>query len=459
VVARNWRCRDGELDLILRQGRTFVFCEVKARTTDAFGVPAEAVTTQKRARIRRLAARWLEDDAPLRPREIRFDVAAILGGDPTLDRSTLAVHLGRPIAPGAPVNAPVELSATFRAGGAATYGRDDNSTWEAFEAVLGALEGGTALAFASGMAAVSAVLETVPIGGWVVVAGDAYNGTRRFLADAADRGRLAVRSADVADTEATLMACEEVSTAPSRRESGGVLWLESPTNPLLAIADLPALIEGAHRHGMTVAVDNTFASPLLQSPLEMGADIVVHSVTKLIAGHSDVVLGAVVTRSPELLAALQTRRSLHGAIPGPLETFLALRGIRTLAVRLDRSQTTAADLAERLLGRPNVSGVRYPGLPDHPGHQLAARQMRGFGTMLAFEVAGGVDMAESVCQSVQLITPGTSLGGVETLIERRARWSGESHLPPSLLRLSVGLEHPDDLWWDLDQSLHRALGT
>jgi cystathionine gamma-synthase len=381
-------------------------------------------------------------------------------GRPALNPATLAVHLGRPAPlPGAPVNASVELSATFRAGGVPTYGRDDNATWSAFEAVLGGLEGGTALAFGSGMGAIAAVLETVPVGGWVVVAGDAYNGTRRFLADAAERGRLAVRGADVSDTDATLAMCEEVASAPNRREAGGLLWLESPTNPLLAIADLPALIDGAHRLGLTVAVDNTFASPLLQSPLEMGADVVAHSVTKLLSGHSDVVLGAVVTRSEALLAKLRTRRSLHGAIPGPMETFLALRGIRTLAVRLERSQATAGDLAERLLARSGVAGVRYPGLPDHPGHKLAARQMRGFGTMLAFEVEGGGEVAEAVCQAVEVMTPGTSLGGVETLIERRARWAGESHLPPALLRLSVGLEDADDLWWDLDQALSQATGT
>jgi cystathionine gamma-synthase len=374
-----------------------------------------------------------------------------------LDPTTLAVHLGRPAAvPGAAVNTPVEFSATFRAGGTATYGRDDNATWSAFEAVLGGLEGGDALAFGSGMGAIGAVLETVAVGGWVVAAGDAYNGTRRFLTDAADRGRLAVRFVDVADTEATLAACEDVASAPNRRAPGAILWLETPTNPLLAIADLPALIDGGHRYGMTVVVDNTFATPLLQSPLQMGADVVVHSATKLLSGHSDVVIGAAVTRSPSLLEELRTRRSLHGAIPGPMETFLALRGVRTLAVRLERSQATAALLADRLLSRPGVSGVRYPGLAHHPGHDRAVRQMRGFGTMVAFEVAGTAEVAEAVCQSVTLITPGTSLGGVETLIERRSRWSGEAHLPPTLLRLSVGLEHPEDLWRDLDNALNLA---
>ena len=178
----------------------------------------------------------------------------------------------------------------------------------------------------------------------------------------------------------------------------------------------------------------------------------------LISGHSDVVLGAVVTRSQPLIDTLRLRRSLYGAIPGPMETFLALRGVRTLAVRVGRSQATAGVLATRLQSRPGVTGVRYPGLLDHPGHELAARQMRGFGTMLAFELAAGAEAAEAVCQAVEVITPGTSLGGVETLIERRGRYPGEAHLPPSLLRLSVGLEDPDDLWRDLDGALRFAIG-
>ncbi len=345
------------------------------------------------------------------------------------------------------------------------YGRDGNPTWEGLEDVLGALEGGTALVFGSGMAAASAVMETLPVPGRVVVGGDAYNGTRRFLIDVAGRGRLRFRTVDVAATAATLAACAEVVEAPGRPSGDphhfggrGLLWLESPTNPLLAVADLEALVGGAHQLGMDVVVDNTFATPLLQRPLDLGADVVIHSATKLLAGHSDVILGAIVARRPHVVEALALRRSLHGGVAGPWEAWLALRGIRTLAVRLDRAQASAAELARRLVGHRRVEMVRYPGLPDHPGHELAARQMRGFGTMVSFDVAGGASAAEAVVAGVRLATAGTSLGGVETLIERRGRWAGEGALPPGLLRMSVGIEDVDDLWRDLDLALRSSTG-
>ena len=345
------------------------------------------------------------------------------------------------------------------------YGRDGNPTWEALEHVLGGLEGGTALVFGSGMAAVSAVMETLPVPGRVVVAGDAYNGTRRFLTDVSGRGRLRFRTVDVARTADTLEACAELVEAPGRPSGDphqfgehGLLWLESPTNPLLAVADLEALIDGAHQLNMDVAVDNTFATPLLQRPLDLGADVVVHSATKLLAGHSDVVLGATVSRRPDVVEALTVRRSLHGAVAGPWEAWLALRGIRTLSVRLDRAQANAAELARRLASHPRVETVRYPGLPDHPGHDLAARQMRGFGTMVAFDVVGGAAAAEAVVAAVRLATAGTSLGGVETLIERRGRWAGERSLPPGLLRLSVGIEDIEDLWRDLETAFRSSAG-
>ena len=392
--------------------------------------------------------------------------------DDRLSPASLVVHGGRPPAePGSSVSPPVWMTATYRQDGDRTYGRDANPTWEAFEEVLGGLEGGSCLLFASGMAAISAVLECLPVPGRVVVAGDAYSGTRRFLSDVSGRGRLRFRTVDVADTASVLEACADVTSAPGagagQGEGGfgakGLLWLESPTNPLLAIADLRALCAGAHELGLDVAVDNTFATPLLQQPLELGADVVVHSATKTISGHSDVILGAVVSRRDDVLGALSTRRSLHGAIAGPWEAWLGLRGMRTLAVRLDRSQRNAGELALRLAGHPRVRRVLYPGLPDHPGHELASRQMSGFGTMIAFEVAtAGADsasaaaVAEAVVRGVRLLTPATSLGGVETLLERRGRWEAEAHLPPALIRLSVGIEDVEDIWSDLDHALLAA---
>jgi cystathionine gamma-synthase len=224
----------------------------------------------------------------------------------------------------------------------------------------------------------------------------------------------------------------------------------------LAIADLAALTTGAHRLGLRVAVDNTLATPVLQRPLDAGADVVVHSVTKFLAGHSDVVMGAAVSRSQTVITELIRRRSLRGAVPGPFETLLALRGMRTLAVRLERAETNAAELARRLSRRPGVRRVRYPGLADDPGHRRASVQMRGFGAIVAFEVDGGADGAEALCRRLRLIVPGTSLGGVESLIERRGRYPAERHLPPGLLRLSVGIEDVDDLWADLDQACRAA---
>lgn len=370
--------------------------------------------------------------------------------------ATRAVHLGRPqVVGGGPVNPVLVLSSTYHQGGDTAYGRDGNPTWEAFEAAVGGLEGGDAVAYSSGMAAVSAVLESLPGAGQVVVAADAYSGTRRFLSDVAGRGRLSFHTADVADTAATL---EQLASAGSGRSGGGfgrggLLWLESPTNPMLAVADLAVLCEGAHRLGADVAVDNTFATPLLQKPLERGADVVVHSATKFISGHSDVLMGVAVTRRRDVLEQLRERRSLHGAAPGPFEAWLALRGVRTLAVRLARAQDNAAELARRLERHPAVTAVRYPGLAGHPGYHLARRQMTGPGAMVAFEVKGGADTAEAVTARVRVATAATSLGGVETLIERRARWAMEGAIPAGLLRMSVGIEDVEDLWDDLDRAL------
>jgi cystathionine gamma-synthase len=368
--------------------------------------------------------------------------------DRDLRPETRVVSAGRPQAgPDAPLSTPVVFSSTYRAGGPVGYGRDGNPTWEAFEHAVGDLEGGAGTAFSSGMAAATTLLEGLPVGARVVAPTTAYMGVRTFLRECAASGRLSVELVDVTDTAATLAACAETA----------VLWLESPTNPLIGVADLAALIEGGHEAGALVVVDNTFATPLLQRPLELGADAVLHSVTKYLAGHADLLMGAVVTRDEGLREGLLHRRHLYGGVPGPMDAFLALRGLRTLAVRLERAQANAGVLAERLASHPAVALVRYPGLATDPGHALAARQMRGFGAMLSFEVHGGALAAERVCETVRVITYATSLGGVESLLERRARWPGDADMPPGLIRFSVGIEHVEDLWVDLERALGAAV--
>lgn len=367
---------------------------------------------------------------------------------------TVAVAAGRPPRePGAPLNVSPMLASVFHAGAYVPgmeedpeYGRDTNATWQALEQALGTLEGGHCVLFASGVAAISAVVDELGLPGPVVAPADAYTGSRALLARLEERGRLTSRLVDIADTEATLAACD----------GARLLWVETPTNPLLAIADLRALATGAHAAGVAVAVDNTFATPLLQRPLDLGADVAVHSVTKLIAGHSDVLMGAAVTADAGLARALRAHRYEHGAIPGPLAAYLALRGLRTLPLRLERAQANAGVLAERLDTDPRVTRVWYPGLAAHPGHDRAAAQMKGHGAMVAFDVAGPAGAAARVCTATRLAVYATSLGGIETTLEDRARQPGEGHLPPELIRLSVGCEHVEDLWADLDQALGAA---
>lgn len=356
---------------------------------------------------------------------------------------TVAVSAGRPEGPGAPLNAPVAFTSTYRSGGTGySYGRVGNPTWSAFEDALGALEGGHALAFGSGIAAIAAVIETLPVGAAVVVPRSAYTGTRLLLADLQTRGRVEMRAVDITDTAATVAALD----------GADLLWAESPTNPLLEIADLGALMSAARERGIVSVVDNTFATPVLQRPLDLGADIVVHSVTKYLGGHSDLLLGAAVTRDETLRDLLHQRRTLHGAIPGAMESWLALRGLRTLALRVDRAQANAGVLATRLQEHAGVGRVHYPGLRDHPGHDLAVRQMSGPGAMLSFELSDA-PVADEFSARLRLIVDATSLGGVETTIDRRNRWPGDEHVPAGLLRLSVGIEHVEDIWTDLAQAL------
>jgi cystathionine gamma-synthase len=359
----------------------------------------------------------------------------------------MAIAGGRPDhVPDAPLNTPPVFASAYHAGGPVAYARDGNPTWNAFESVVRDLEGGnTALAFASGMAATAAVFELVPVGGAVVVLRDGYYGTRAFLDNAAP-GRWQIRPVDITDTDATITACA----------GAHLLWIESPTNPLLDIADIATLAKGAHTAGAIVAVDNTLMTPLGQQPLSLGADVVVHSATKLLAGHSDIVLGVTVTSAASgLCGRLGHQRSFAGAVPGPMEVFLALRGLRTLPLRLERGAQNALELARRLDASAGVACVHYPGLDSDPGHDLARRQMHSFGTMLSFEAAGGASAAEAIARSTRLIVHATSLGGIETTIERRAKWPGEL-APPALLRLSVGCEDVEDLWDDLEHALRIA---
>jgi cystathionine gamma-synthase len=352
---------------------------------------------------------------------------------PSLRPATVAVTGGRPPhEPDQPLNQPIVMASTYVAGGDLEYGRYGNPTWTALEDVLGALEGGRCLTFASGLAAVSTVLDLVGQDGIVVAPAHSYTGTLLQLADLESRGRIQVRLVDITDTAAVVVACDDAA----------VVWFESPTNPALELADIPAIAAAAHEAGAIVVVDNTFATPLLQRPLELGADVVVHSATKYLAGHSDVQMGAIMTSDDELYAVLKGRRDLIGAIPGTFEAWLTLRGVRTLHLRVERAQANAAELARRLADHPAISETRYP----------------AFGAIVSIVVAGGAAAADLLTHSTKLWIHATSLGGVESTLERRRRWKAEpATIPEGLVRLSVGIEDVEDLWADLEQAMNSLV--
>ncbi|MEP6598938.1 MAG: cystathionine gamma-synthase [Actinomycetota bacterium] len=373
--------------------------------------------------------------------------------------NTRAIHAGQePDTLTGSVTVPIYATSTYKQDGVGglrggyEYSRSANPTRAALEEALAALEGGVrGLAFASGLAAEDTLLRTLcRPGDHLVVPNDAYGGTYRLIARVLDRWGVEHTPVPLADLDAVRAAI---------RPSTVLLWVETPTNPLLGIADIGELATIARDAGARLVVDNTFASPYLQQPLALGADVVVHSTTKYLGGHSDVVGGALVAADTELGQQLAFHQNAMGAVAGPFDAWLVLRGIKTLGVRMDRHCVNAARIVDFLTGHPGVATVLYPGLPEHPGHQIAARQMTGFGGMVSFTLRGGEDAALKVCELTELFTLGESLGGVESLIEHPGRMTHASvagsqlEVPGELVRLSVGIEDVDDLLADLSAAL------
>ncbi|MFD4834300.1 cystathionine gamma-synthase [Streptomyces uncialis] len=372
---------------------------------------------------------------------------------------TVAIHAGNTADPltGAVVP-PIHQVSTFKQDGVGglrggyEYSRSANPTRTALEENLAALEGGVrGLAFASGLAAEDCLLRTLLApGDHVVIPDDAYGGTFRLFAKVAARWGVEFSVAHTSEPDAVRAAVTPRTKA---------IWVETPSNPLLGITDIPALAQIARETGVRLVVDNTFATPYLQQPLALGADVVVHSLTKYMGGHSDVVGGALIASDPALAEELAYHQNAMGAIAGPFDSWLVLRGIKTLAVRMDRHSENATRVADMLTRHPRVTKVLYPGLPEHPGHEIAAKQMKRFGGMVSFQVAGGEEAAVAVCDRAELFTLGESLGGVESLIEHPGRMTHASvagsalEVPGDLVRLSVGIENADDLLADLQRAL------
>lgn len=357
---------------------------------------------------------------------------------------TWLIAAGRTRVAGDPLNVPPVFASNFFLPHERIYSRSEGTaTTDALEELLGGLEGGRALAFASGMAAVSAVFHRLPVGARIAVPEDPYHGVAGIVAEGEAQGRWTVDRLDQADTATWIDALQVCD----------LVWLESPENPLITVADLPAIC-GAPRPATTlVGVDSTFATPLTQQPLDYGADVVMHSATKFIGGHSDLLAGALMVRRDDLFDEFYRRRLLYGATIGAMEAFLTIRGARTLGLRLEKAQANAMELAQRLEALPSITRVRYPGLPSHDTHEAAERFMTGFGAMLSFETDGDAARCDTMLSRLELVNHATSLGGVETTVERRASIPGQERIPPTLVRMSVGCEHVDDLWSDLTNAL------
>ncbi len=366
-----------------------------------------------------------------------------------MHHDTWLVSQARPTELGDPLNYPPVMASNFRLPSERQYARvDGTDTTIAFETLIGGLENGRSLVFSTGMAAVAAVFSGLPVGSTVVMPTDPYHATKGLVAQGEAQGRWTVMRLDLTDTQAWVDAAADAD----------LIWIETPANPLMTVCDLPTICAAPRKQGGLLAVDGTFATPLVQKPLALGADISMHSATKFIAGHSDLMAGVVTVSegATELYDDLARQRLLHGATIGGLEAFLAIRGARTLGLRMERAMANAAVIAERLEGHAEITKVLYPGLDSFEGHANAKTFMDGYGAMMSFEVAGSGERASAVVERKGIIKNATSLGGVESTWERRALVAGQEGMPPTLIRLSVGCENVEDLWADIDSALSET---
>ncbi len=366
-----------------------------------------------------------------------------------MHHDTWLISQGRPTELGDPLNFPPVMASNFRLPGERYYNRTEGTeTQDAFETLIGGVEGGRSLAFSTGMAAVATVFGALPVGSTLVIPADPYHATNGLAVEGEEQGRWTVRRLELDDTAAWVAAAGDAD----------LLWVETPANPLMTVADLPAICSAPRKDGCVIAVDGTFATPLVQKPLELGADISMHAATKFIGGHSDLMAG-VLTVHPErndLYDDLWNRRVRNGGTIGGLEAFLAIRGARTLGLRMERAMANAMELAQRLAAHPEVAMVRYPGLESHETHTNAARFMDGFGAMMSFDVTGTGERASAVVEHTTIVNNATSLGGIESTWERRALIPGQETMPPTLIRFSVGCEDVDDLWADITAALEAT---